>query len=46
MLLSKSETCERVALQVWALNHGATNDRFFKTFYIQTELDKKVKLNE
>jgi len=31
---------------VGALNHGTTNDRFFKTFYIETELDKKVKLSE
>lgn len=29
-----------------ALNHGTINDRFLKTFYIETELDKKVKLSE
>ena len=46
-LVSKSGTHEHVALQVWgALNHGTINDRFLKTFYIETELDKKVKLSE
>ena len=29
-----------------ALNHGTTNDCFFKTFYIETEVDKRVKLSE
>ena len=47
MFLSKSGTYEHVALHVWgALNHGATNDRFFLTFYIETKLDKKVTLSE
>jgi len=46
-LLSKSGTYGHVALQVGgALNHGTINDRFLKTFYIETELNKKVKLSE